>query len=149
MAKKKRYTVKQVEAALRATAGIQSAAAAALGCSPSTVHNYVKRFKTLQKVIPEIKEEILDLAEGRLITQIKKGNMRAIIFYLRTQGRSRGYVTGINHEHAGSDGGPIRSEVTVSFTGLTDHELDILADGGEVTLADGTEFSSLEGQGAQ
>lgn len=103
MARTPRYTVKQVEAALRAGAGIITAAAGALKCAPSTVRGYLERNPKLKEVCEDIVEQNLDLAEGKLLMGIRESNMTAIIFYLKTKGRSRGYTE--RHELAtGADG---------------------------------------------
>ena len=40
----------------------------------------------------DVKEMILDTVEGKLFKAIKGGNVTAMIFYLKTQGRSPGYI---------------------------------------------------------
>ena len=45
--------------------------------------------------------EILDIAENKLIKSIKKGELKAVMFYLRLKGKNRGYserqeITGAN-----------------------------------------------------
>jgi predicted transcriptional regulator len=88
---REKFTLKQIEDALRAANGNQSKAAEMLHTSRSTVNGYVKRYPELVDVIAEIKESNLDIAENALISKIKEGNMAAIIFFLKTQGKSRGY----------------------------------------------------------
>ena len=80
--KTERYTMAQVEAALRASAGIYTAAAAKLKCAPNTVKNYVTKYPALKDVLKEITEGSLDLAEGQLLSAIKGGNLTAVIFFL-------------------------------------------------------------------
>src|SRR5215472_10948376 len=92
-----RFKIKQVEEALRKSAGIISAAAKILeaaggSCTPQTVRNYIKRHPSLQTVIEETVELNLDLAESNLIAKIGNKNMTAIIFYLKTKGKHRGFV---------------------------------------------------------
>ena len=94
---KPRFKIKQVEEALRKSAGIISAAAKILeaaggSCTPQTVRNYIKRHPSLQTVIEETVELNLDLAESNLIAKIGNKNMTAIIFYLKTKGKHRGFV---------------------------------------------------------
>ena len=100
-----RYTSDQIEEALRASAGIRSVAARKLGCSPTTVGKYIERYKKLRSVIAEVVDETLDLAEGQMLKAIGDGNMTAIIFYLKTKGKNRGYVE--RTELSGKEGGPI------------------------------------------
>lgn len=42
--------------------------------------------------VKHIEELTLDIVEKKLLDEIKKGNMNAIQFYLKTKGRNRGYV---------------------------------------------------------
>lgn len=100
-----KFTVAQVAKALRASLGVHSYAARRLCCSPSTIKSYVVGSKELQQVIDEVQEETLDLAEEKLHAKLKSGNMTAIIFYLKTKGKGRGYIE--RSEHSGAGGGPI------------------------------------------
>lgn len=106
MANTPKYTVEQVEEALRLSAGLLYGAAEKLRCAPSTVTNYVKRHKRLQRAIEEAKESTLDMAEAQLINLMQEGDRTAIIFYLKTQGKERGYIE--RQELTGAaDGDPI------------------------------------------
>ena len=103
--RKRRFKVADVEAALRSSFAIYSAAAAILEpkygtCSPNTIRNYVRRYARLQAVEDEIRGQTLDLAETKLIGAIRDGNMTAIIFYLKTKGADRGYIE--HHKHSGT-----------------------------------------------
>jgi Bacterial regulatory protein, Fis family len=116
-----KYTDDQIEAALRASAGILSAAAVKLGCTPRTVRNYLDRSEQLRDVEAEILDQNLDLAETKLLTAIRDGNLTAVIFYLKTKGKARGYTE--RAEVTGADGGPI------DVTKLSDEELERIARG--------------------
>lgn len=106
MANTDKFTVEQVEEALRQGAGLKNGAAKILDCSPSTITNYIKRYKKLKNVIEEAKEATLDMAEAQLINLIQDGDRTSIIFFLKTQGKDRGYVE--RQELTGSaDGDPI------------------------------------------
>lgn len=52
-----------------------------------------------------IKESLIDLAESALTKQIAEGNTTAIIFFLKTQGKKRGYSEHV--EITGKDGAPL------------------------------------------
>lgn len=91
MANKQRYSFEVVKEALIKAKGFISRAAEHIGCDQSTVRNYIKRYPKLDDVIKEQRETLLDFAESKLISAIDEGNLTAIIFFLKTQGRSRGY----------------------------------------------------------
>ena len=108
---KPKLKLQHVADALRQAGGIISTAAkileAAYGsCTPRTVRNYVKRHPRLAEVIEETVELNLDTAESQLMTLIANGNIAAVIFYLKTKGKARGYVERV--EATGSGGGPIK-----------------------------------------
>ena len=113
MARTEKFSVKQVRTALEATGGIKSLAAAQLRCAPNTLKGYLDRHPSLASALEEIKDANLDIAEAELLKQIHAGNMTAIIFYLKTKGRERGYAE--RRELTGPDGGPLemRGEVVL------------------------------------
>ena len=111
MAKKERYTVEQVCEAIRSQKGLLSMAANRLGCSYMTVWNYSQKYPEVKQAIEESKESMLDLAEGKLFQEINAGNMTAIIFFLKTKGKARGYSE--RQEITGAEGGPVMGRVVV------------------------------------
>jgi len=86
------YEVGEIAEALLKCAGILSNAAEELGCKRATLVKYLERHPDLAKVRDHAREVTLDLAESKLVDKIKKGNLGAIIFFLKTQGKQRGYV---------------------------------------------------------
>jgi hypothetical protein len=119
-----KFTADQVAEALRAAAGIYSGAAAILRCSPTTVRNYVERYRSLQRVKEEVEETTLDLAESKLVKALQDGNLTAVIFYLKCKGKARGFTE--RTEVTGADGEPIAH---VNMAALSDEELQELAAG--------------------
>jgi hypothetical protein len=61
------------------------------------VRNYLKRHKTLQSAVEEAIEFNLDLAETKLLKAIDNSTPWAIVFYLKTKGRQRGYVERVGY----------------------------------------------------
>jgi len=100
-----KYTAAQVIEAIRGSKGIVSHAARKLGCSRKTIYNYVDRYVTVAEALEDEREDLLDFVEGKLLGEINRGNITAIIFYLKTQGKHRGYVE--RQEHTGADGGAL------------------------------------------
>lgn len=108
------YTVDQVVEALRSAAGIKSAAAKKLGCAPSTLTGYFERHPELHAALTQIDEELLDLAEGKLVGHIQSGSLDAIKFFLSTKGKGRGYTKRV--ESTGKDGAPLTfPPLTIEF----------------------------------
>ena len=92
MAKKHSYTPTQMIEALQQAEGYVSQAASLLGCSSQTVYNYRDKFPAVAETWQAIREARHDFVESQLHEQIKQGNITAIIFYLKTQAKDRGYV---------------------------------------------------------
>jgi len=99
------FTAKQVLKAVDGSGGLVTTIANRLGCSRMTVYNYMKKYATVADAIQEEREGLLDMAESELLKQIRGGNMTAIIFFLKTQGKARGYVE--RQEFTGADGNKI------------------------------------------
>ena len=112
-----RFTQKQVREAVIEAGGILTAAARNLDCARCTVYEYIERYPPLKDVLSEAREGSLDLAESKLMEAIDAGNLTAIIFFLKTQGKSRGYVERSQHDliSGTSDGEPL--EVTFKING--------------------------------
>lgn len=91
--------------AIRKTKGLVTLAAKSLGCDPDTIRNYARRYKSVSAAIREQRESVTDIAEASLFTAIQQGCAWAVCFYLKTQGRERGYVE--RRELTGAEGAPI------------------------------------------
>ena len=102
MAKKNGYTAQQVIDALEEGRGYVSKAASLLGCTPQTVYNYRDKFVSVAEAWAAIREARHDFVENKLHEAINSGNVTAIIFYLKTQCKPRGYVE--RQELTGADG---------------------------------------------
>jgi hypothetical protein len=63
-----------------------------LQISAPTLCERIKNDPELQALQFELKEGLLDFAEAKLIEQIKEGSLGAICFFLKCQGKGRGYV---------------------------------------------------------
>lgn len=71
-----------------------------------TIYNRIKESSTLKEAIQDARESVLDDAESELYKQAKSGNTAALIFFLKTQGKNRGYTE--RQEITGADGGDVR-----------------------------------------
>jgi hypothetical protein len=103
------HTAEEFVEAIKEAKGFVSVAARRLGCSRSTMYRAIERYSSVAEAVKDARESMTDLAEGKLLEQIKEGNTTAIIFYLKTQGRERGYIEYRKHdiEHTGSKEKPI------------------------------------------
>ena len=88
--------------------GILAVAARNLDCSRQTVHNYVNRYATVREAYEDANETNIDFVENKLMQQINNGNVTAMIFFLKTKAKHRGYVE--RREFTGDDGKPIQVE---------------------------------------
>ena len=102
---KEKYTAAQIIEALREKHGNLSAASRYLNCSRDTIRRYIDLYPTVKAVADEERETLIDFAENQLFQQVKDGNITAIIFTLKTIGKSRGYVE--RQEVTGADGGAV------------------------------------------
>lgn len=86
------YSDEDIIAMLTATKGMVTIAAERLGCAPSTIYRRMKVSGDVASAVTVARERTLDFAELKLVEQMNKGNVTALIFYLKTQGKARGYV---------------------------------------------------------
>ena len=84
------FTKEEVIKAINKSGGIISTVAKKLKCDWHTADTYIKKHE-LQNYIDIEKEDLLDYAESKLLQNIDANDNTAIIFFLKTQGRKRGY----------------------------------------------------------
>ena len=89
----------------RSSCGNISSIARRLGVTRATAYSYMTRWKKVENAIIDEREAMLDFTENQLFKQVQEGNITAIIFTLKTLGKSRGYVE--RQEVTGADGGAI------------------------------------------
>lgn len=111
MAVRKVPTPEAVARAVTSNDGNISRAAAMLNCSRSTVYKIIQENTELEQIVQDARETIVDLAESALRGEIEAGNITAIIFVLKTVGRTRGYSERV--EHSGG--------IDVNFTDARDN----------------------------
>ena len=79
-----------------------SAVARAFKVNRSTIYSDIEKRPELKELIQDERETMLDDAESELNKQVKRGNTTALLFFLKTQGKRRGYVE--RQEVTGADG---------------------------------------------
>ena len=92
LSKKREQTAERIIKALGETQGLLTMAARKAGVSYTTVKRYASEFPSVKEAAQDAKESMLDFAEGKLYSKIKDGDNIAILFFLKTQGKSRGYI---------------------------------------------------------
>lgn len=99
MADNEKYTLADILAAIRGSAGIKATIMRKLGCSRNTVDNYLKRYATAQQAYDDEVESIGDAAESVIISAIKNKDVDTAKWYATKKLRHRGYgeQTDINH----------------------------------------------------
>jgi transposase-like protein len=85
--------------------GNVSAVARAFGVSRKTIYNHIERYKTAQDALEDARETMLDNAESILYKKVLEGSTPELLFFLKTQGKRRGYVE--RSEVTGADGSAI------------------------------------------
>jgi predicted transcriptional regulator len=86
------YKQSVIAAELRRHKGAVSSTAKALDITKATLEKYIMKSKVLKSIVCEIVETEIDEVESELMTQVRKGNMTAILFYLKCKGKDRGWV---------------------------------------------------------
>jgi len=97
-----KYNAQQMIDAIQDAKGILTVAARKLQCSRMTVYRYINKYNTVKDAYEEANESNIDFVETKLMEQINKGNITAIIFFLKTKAKHRGYVE--RQEFTGKDG---------------------------------------------
>jgi hypothetical protein len=87
--------------ALSKSLGVVTTACQMVNIDRSTFYKYVNEDPDFKAAVGDIDNEALDFAESKLHDQIRKGDTTAIIFYLKTKGKGRGYIEKTQVENSG------------------------------------------------
>ena len=98
--KKKAFLAK-----MESTLGNITASCKAANIARSTYYEWMEKDPKFAAAVNELAEANIDFAESCLKQQIKDGNTTATIFYLKTKGKSRGYIE--THEVIGNTEAPV------------------------------------------
>ena len=71
--------------------GMMTLVARGAGCSQNTVRQWRHQFPEIAQAFEDAEERQLDITELQLFKLINEGNLGAVIWYLKTKGRKRGY----------------------------------------------------------
>ena len=78
--------------ALEKSLGVVTTACKVVGINRSTHYDWLKADEEYKKSVESIKDMAVDYAESKLHQNIGSGDTTAIIFFLKTQGKHRGYI---------------------------------------------------------
>lgn len=78
--------------ALESALGVVTTACRQTEVGRTTYYQWMKEDPEFAKAVKDIQDIALDFAESQLHKQIKEGSTAATIFFLKTKGKSRGYV---------------------------------------------------------
>lgn len=108
----------QILKAVENSGGFVSLIADRVGCSLTSIYNWIEKDEDVAAAIKREKVKQVDHAEGKLQSLIKKENPTAIIFYLKTQGKDRGY-----YEHRTQDITSGNQPITINMVAVDpDHD---------------------------
>ena len=113
--KKERPTLEELIAAIDAKKGNLAAVARGFGVSRPLVFKWVHKSATALEALETARETMIDNAESVLYKRVLEGHTAELIFFLKTQGRNRGYVE--RREYTGPDGGPLQIEYVNDWRG--------------------------------
>jgi hypothetical protein len=88
----KNYDIPTIKKAIDGSGGLYTVIATRLKCEWHTAKKHVEAHDETKKAYENECESMLDIAETKLFENIKDNDNTAIIFYLKTKGKSRGYI---------------------------------------------------------
>jgi hypothetical protein len=89
---KTEHTKKALLEALEKSLGIVTTACKKVGIGRTTYYDWYNTDPEFKAKVDDLKNVALDFAESQLHKQIQDNSTSATIFYLKTQGKKRGYV---------------------------------------------------------
>lgn len=92
MTNKSQHIKKALLEALEKSLGVITTACKSVGVNRSTYYDYYNNDEEFRKEVDTLSDVAVDFAESQLHKQINEGSTAATIFYLKTKGKSRGYV---------------------------------------------------------
>ena len=78
--------------ALESSLGVVTTACKSVGIARQTHYRWMMEDEEYAAMVKDVSNVTLDFAESKLHESIMDGNIAAIIFYLKTKGKIRGYV---------------------------------------------------------
>lgn len=94
--------------------GNLTSVAAHFGCSRPTIYKRIKEDPEIAASVDDARESMIDVVENVLYDKAKAGEAWAVCFFLKTQGKRRGYIE--RQEITGAEGGRIIIELDNGHT---------------------------------
>jgi len=104
-AKKKKLFLEKFEYA----AGNISNVCKAININRQTYYNWLKDDLEFKQAVEDAQEGLIDEVESALYARIGSGDTTAMIFFLKTRAKHRGYIEKTEHAHSGQ----IDSKLTI------------------------------------
>jgi len=89
-------------AALEKSLGIVTIACKEAGISRTLHYNWYNEDAEYKQAVDDVADIALDFVESKLYKKIEADDTTAMIFYLKTKGKKRGYIVRTEHEFSGS-----------------------------------------------
>ena len=89
--------------ALEKSLGVVSQACQSIGISRQTHYRWIEEDPEYKFQVESIDDVCIDFAENQLFKKMKDGSDAAIIFYLKTKGKKRGYIEKTQIDHSIED----------------------------------------------
>ena len=83
---------KQMIDALQHSNGVVTTAIQSVKMHRSTFYKWMKEDEAFKQEVDDIRESALDFVESKMFERIENGSDTMIIFFLKTQGKKRGYI---------------------------------------------------------
>lgn len=122
--KRKPITKEQYRIAIISARGLLATAGRALGVTGPAVRKACDKWPELWDVVNEEREKIKDIGEFALMRAVENGQLGAIIFFLKTVAKDRGYVE--RQELTGKDGEPLSLPLGLDLSKLSTEDLQHL-----------------------
>lgn len=106
---------------IRELSGNLSAVARSFKLSRQTLYTYIKEHPTVQRAVNEARETMIDNVESALYSAALNGEGWAVCFFLKTQGKHRGYYERLDSH-----------SINIDLTNLNDEQLKRLANGEDI-----------------
>ena len=106
----KKPTVAELTKRIEETKGNVAAVARSYGVSRTAVYNWIDASAGCRQALDDARETMLDNAESILYKKVLEGSTPELLFFLKTQGKRRGYVE--RSEVTGADASPLVIKMT-------------------------------------